>query len=72
MTANTNGQMSENSTTNNQAAGEPENVSGYLTTKIEASNPKKPSKNPRARGKGEAQIPQYVAKVYKKRAKLSI
>jgi hypothetical protein len=49
----------------------PETVSGHVTTKIAASNPKNPAQSPRAREKEPSQVPHYVAKVYKKAAQIA-
>jgi hypothetical protein len=63
--------MTEESSNTELTAGELETISGCMTTKIGASNPKKPCQKPRARVKEESQVPQYVAKVYKKAAQIA-
>jgi hypothetical protein len=44
---------------------------GVETTKSADRIDENPGQNPRARGKEEPQVPQYVAKVYKKAAKIA-
>ena len=54
------------------ARTEPQKISGEVSPKIATSKSKTTGEKPRARGKEEPQVSQYVAKVYKKRPKLQI
>ena len=57
--------MTEGTSNTELTAGELETSPGYV------KNAKNPGQTPRARGKEQSQVPQYVAKVYKKAAQIA-